>query len=175
MYITKDTYIKLVRFDVTKEHQITFADGVAQVNYFASLQGIELTASSYQRQDFKIRFPACIDQIDRYNYAIVQNKPENYKYYFYYITDMEYISDEVTDVIIKLDVFQTYQFDFHYLKSFVEREHANTDVVGDNTIPEGLEKGEFIINKKENFSGLGRCVYIVTAKRDLDGEVVARN
>lgn len=87
---------------------------------------------------------------------------------------MEYISDELTDVTIKLDVFQTYQFDFHYLRSLIEREHANSDIAGDNTIPEGIEKGEFIINKKETFSGLGRCVYIVTAKKDVDfGDVVA--
>ena len=176
MIITKNSHIKLVRFDVTKEHQITFVDGVAQVDYFINqLNGVELTASSYQRKDFKIRFPALIDSIEQYNYAIVQNKPESYKYYFYYITDMEYINDEMTEATIKLDVFQTYQFDFHYLRSLIEREHANSDNVGENTIPEGLEKGDFIVNKKESFSGLERCIYIVTAKRDINGDVVARN
>lgn len=174
MIITKDSYIKLVRFDVTTEHQITFSDGVAQIDYFINqLEGVELTASSYQRKDFKIRFPALIDSIEKYNYAIVQNKPESYKYYFYYITNMEYISDELTDVTIKLDVFQTYQFDFHYLQSFIEREHTNNDSVGANTIPEGLETGEYIINRKENFSRLGRLIYLVNAKRDLNGDICA--
>ena len=32
--ITPDSFIKLVRFDVTKEHQLTFSDGVAQVDFF---------------------------------------------------------------------------------------------------------------------------------------------
>lgn len=174
MVITKDSYIKLVRFDVTKEHQITFSDATTQVDYFKNqLNGVELTASSYQRKDFKIRFPALIDSIEKYNYCIVQNKPESYKYYFFYITDMEYISDELTDVTIKLDVFQTYQFDFHYLKSYIEREHAESDNVGENTIPEGIEKGEYIVNRKDTFSNLGRCVYVVSAKRTLQGDVVA--
>lgn len=170
MVIDKDTYIKLVRFDVTKEHQITFSDGVSQVDYFLNqINGVELTASSYQRKEYKIRFPALIDSIEQYNYAIVQNKPESYKYYFYYITDMEYISDELTDVTIKLDVFQTYQFDFHYLRSLVEREHANTDNVGDNTIPEGIEKGFFTLNKKEQVEELNRIVYVVQVKKIEDG------
>lgn len=87
---------------------------------------------------------------------------------------MEYISDELTDVTIKLDVFQTYQFDFHYLRSLIEREHANSDNIGENTIPEGIERGEFIVNKKETFSGLSRLIYIVTAKRDVDnGDIIA--
>ena len=169
--ITKDSYIKLVRFDVTKEHQITFSDGTAQIDYFINqLAGTELTASSYQRKDFKIRFPALIDSIEKYNYAIVQNKPESYKYYFYYITDMEYISDELTDVTIKLDVFQTYQFDFHYLRSLIEREHANSDNVGENTIPEGIEKGFFTLNKKEQVEELNRIVYVVQTKKTyIDG------
>lgn len=171
--ITPDSYIKLVRFDVTKEHQITFPDGVAQVDYFKNqLNGVVLEASSYQRKDYKVRFEACVDEIERYNYMIVQNSPYNYKYFFYYITDMQYISDNMTEISIKLDVFQTYQFDFHYLKSFVEREHTNDDSVGSNTIPEGLETGNFIVNKKEELSLL-RTIYIVNAKRDLDGNVVA--
>lgn len=170
--ITKDSYIKLVRFDVTKEHQITFADGVAQIDYFRNvLNGVELTASAYQRKEYKIRFPALIDTIEQYNYAIVQNKPESYKYYFYYITDMEYINEEVTDVTIKLDVFQTYQFDFTYMKSLIEREHANSDNVGDNTIPEGLETGEFIINYTERMSALMNYAYMVQCKKDMNGDV----
>ena len=70
--ITPDSYIKLVRFDVTKENQITFPDGVAQVNYFRDeLEGVVLEASSYQRKDYKVRFPAGIDSIEKYNYMIL--------------------------------------------------------------------------------------------------------
>ena len=170
--ITPDSYIKLVRFDVTPEHQITFSDGVTQVDYFKNtLEGVVLEASSYQRKDFKVRFEACIDEIEKYNYMIVQNAPYNYKYFFYYITNMEYVSDEVTDIFIKLDVFQTYQFDFQYLNSFVEREHVNSDVVGEHTIPENLETGEYIINYTERMSTLMDYVFIVQCKRDMDGVV----
>lgn len=170
--ITPDSYIKLVRFDVTKENQITFSDGVAQVNYFKNtLQGIEADDFSYIRQEEKIRFPYLIDEIETYNYLIVQNLPYNYKYYFYYITDMKYVNDNVTDVYIKLDVFQTYQFDFVYKKSFIEREHVNNDSIGLHTVPEGLETGDFIIDGLYEDLSTSEVIYLVQCKKDLGGDV----
>ena len=71
--ITPDSYIKLVRFDVTKEHQITFPDGVAQIDYFRNqINGVVLEASSYQRKDYKVRFEACIDEIEKYKAEIIK-------------------------------------------------------------------------------------------------------
>lgn len=173
--ITPDSYIKLVRFDVTKEHQITFSDAVAQVNFFRNqIDGLVLNASSYQRKDFKVRFPAVIDEIEHYNYMVVQNLPYNYTYYYYYITDMQYINDEMTECTIKLDVFQTYQFSFHYLKSFVEREHVNSDIVGEHTIPESLELGEYVVNSYDYFNGFENECAILTATKPFNiatGEV----
>lgn len=95
------------------------------------------------------------------------------KYYYAYITDMKFVNPDMTELTIKTDVFQTWQFDFIYKQSYVEREHVNNDSVGLHTIPEGLETGNFIINKKETFSDLGRCIYLVNTKKDLDGSVVA--
>lgn len=170
--ITPESYIKLVRFDVTKENQITFPDGVAQVNYFKNtLEGIEAEDFTYIRQEQKIRFPYIIDQIEKYNYLIVQNLPYNYKYYFYYITDMKYVNDNMTDVFIKLDVFQTYQFDFIYKKSFIEREHVNNDSIGLHTVPEGLETGDFIIDGLYEDLSTSKVIYLVQCKKDLGGHV----
>ena len=47
-----------------------------------------------------------------------------------------------------------YTVDFHYLRSLIEREHTNNDSVGSNTIPEGLETGEFIVNKQATAKSL---------------------
>ena len=169
--ITPDSYIKLVRFDVTKENQITFPDGVAQVNYFKNtLEGIEADDFSYIRQEEKIRFPYLIDEIETYNYLIVQNLPYNYKYYFYYITDMKYVNDNMTDVYIKLDVFQTYQFDFVYKKCFVEREHVNNDSIGLHTVPEGLETGEYVVNSYQYETLLDSQTIVVLTNKPADSD-----
>lgn len=172
--ITPDSYIKLVRFDVTKEHQITFSNLSAQLSYFENLSGLELNASTYQRKDFKVRFPRVIDEIETYNYLIYRNESDstpNYyqdKTFFCYITNMEYINDGNTDVTIQLDVFQTYQFDFIYKKSFIEREHANSDNVGDNIIHEGLETGEFLPNTFEDFTQLNKYVYMLQVTKEYN-------
>ena len=176
--ITPDSYIKLVRFDVTKEHQITFTDLTAQTTYFQNLQGLELQASTYQRKDFKVRFPECIDDIENYNYLMYKNDSDstpNYyqdKYFYCYITDMEYINDNMTEITIKLDVFQTYQFDFIYKQCFIEREHSSTDIVGDNVVPEGLEKGEYIQNDIQTFDNFNDYCYMVQVSKDENANVL---
>lgn len=96
------------------------------------------------------------------------------KYYYAYIIDLEYKNDEVTDVKIETDVFQTWQFDFTYLKSFVERKHVTDDVRGNYTIPEPLETGEYINNWAYHYS-LGKpneagYFYMVQATQDLNGD-----
>lgn len=172
--ITPDSYIKLVRFDVTKENQLTFSDGVAQVNFFLNtLQGVEMQASSYQRKDYKVRFEASIDSIDIYNYMIVRNTSYNYKYYFYYITDMTYINDEMTEITIKLDVFQTFQFEYSYKKSFVEREHVQDDTVGKNIVDEGIETGDYIINNQNHWNIFNPKIFLVQVAKDLSGNLIA--
>lgn len=68
------------------------------------------------------------------------------KYYYAYITDMKFVNPNMTEITIKTDVFQTWQFDFIYKRSFVEREHVSNDTVGIHTVPENLELGEYICN-----------------------------
>ena len=68
------------------------------------------------------------------------------KYYYAYITDMKFVNPDMTEITIKTDIFQTWQFDFIYKQSFIEREHVNDDSVGKHTIPEDLEVGEYICN-----------------------------
>ena len=58
------------------------------------------------------------------------------KYYYAYIENLTYVNDDMTKFNLKTDVFQTWQFDFIYKKSFVERKHVTNDSVGANTLPE---------------------------------------
>lgn len=170
--ITPDSYVKLVRFDVTKEHQLTFANLSAQITYFQNLSGLELQASTYQRKEGIVRFPEVIDKLEQYNYLIYKNDSDttlNYyqdKYFFCYIVDMTYINDKMTEIRIEQDVFQTWQFDFTYKKCFVEREHVNDDTFGKNLVPESLEHGNYIPNNMTTFDGFNNLVYLVQVTKD---------
>ena len=153
MAVTPDTEIRLVKcnLDLDENNQINFTNATTQYNYFNSLTHTSITGASYQRKDNYIRYPAHIDSIIEYNYCMYKNTHYNNKWFYAYITNMEYENDNCTRVYIKTDVFQTWQFDLTYKRSFVEREHVNSDTIGEHTIPEGLETGEFIINSNPTY------------------------
>ena len=68
---------------------------------------------------------------------------------------MEYVNDNCTNIYIKQDVWQTWQFDIQYLQSFVEREmiDVSQDFPGSNREPEGLEFGEPKIQATADIEG----------------------
>lgn len=148
MAVTPDTQIRLIKcnLDLDENNQIDFADGTAQGAYFESLPHVTKYKCSYQRKDNYIRWPDHIDNIIEYNYVAYKNTHYTGKWFFAYITRMEYENDDCTRVYIKTDVFQTWQFDLTYKRSFVEREHVNSDTVGEHTVPENVETGDYIIN-----------------------------
>lgn len=155
MAVTPNTQIRLlsVPFEIDNKNQLTFNNITAQTNYFTSLPNLEIEECSYQRKDNIIKWPAHIDTILNYNYVMYKNKNYSNKWFYAFIDKMEYENNGTTNISIKQDVFQTWQFDLLYKKMFVEREHVNTadDIVGNNTIPEGLQLGEYISNKKSQW------------------------
>ncbi|MBR5304956.1 MAG: hypothetical protein IKU37_09050 [Candidatus Gastranaerophilales bacterium] len=147
--ITPNTNIRLLKvpFEIARKNQLTFASLTAQTTYFLSLPHLEYDNTTYQRQNNIIRFEAPIDDIRTYNYVMYKNESYSNKWFYAYITNMEYKNDNTTDLTIQTDVFQTWQFDIVYNTMFVEREHVNDDSVGANIVEEDLETGEFIANK----------------------------
>ena len=150
MAVTPDTEIRLVKcnLDLDDNNQINFASATAQYTYFNSLTHTTITGASYQRKDNYIRYPDNIDNIIQYNYCMYKNTHYSSKWFYAYITRMEYENDNCTRVYIKTDVWQTWQFDLTFKRSFVEREHVTvaSDTVGNHTVPENLETGDYIIN-----------------------------
>lgn len=170
MYITPDTYVKLVRFDVTPEHQITFLNEQAQRTYFNSLNGLVLSDFTYQRKDNVIRYPALYEDIEKYNYLVYCNEAQSNKYYYCYITGMKYINDEMTEISIKTDVYQTWQFDIIYKQMFVEREHVNDDTIGSNTTAENLDTGEYVVDIENSFDQMENYCYMVQITESQSGQ-----
>ena len=149
MNITPDTNIKLLKcpLELDNKNQITFSNATAQYNYFNSLPKLETDGSYYQRKDSSIYYPDNFDDLLEYNYVMYQNNNYSNKWFYAFIENIEYVSDNCTRLEITTDVFQTWQFDLTYKPSFVVREHTNDDTVGSNVLPENLEIGEYICNK----------------------------
>ena len=146
--ITPNTDVFLLKcpLEMDNQHQMNFATRQAQINYFASLPKIEMEKFSYQRADGVIRVENHIDDIIGYNYVMYRNNNYTNRWFFAFITGMEYVNDHCTYVSIKTDVFQTWQFDLSWKRCFVEREHVNNDTFGLHTLEENIASGEIINN-----------------------------
>lgn len=163
MAITPQTDIRLLKvpFGLDNKNQLTFANVEAQTNYFLGLEYTETERTSYQRKDNLIRYPAHIDSIINYNYVMYKNNNYTDKWFYAFITKMEYVNDNMTYIYIQTDVFQTWQFNLIYKSCFIEREHVNDDTVGKNTVPEGLETGEYIIDNITSTDDLSSYKYVI--------------
>lgn len=62
------------------------------------------------------------DELIKYNYCMYQNKNYSNKWFYAFITGMRYVNDNTTFINIQTDVWQTWQFDLVFKRSFVERE-----------------------------------------------------
>lgn len=153
------------------KNTLTFASKQAQQNYFIGNPNViddfgtstkSYTDFTYLRRDRYIKVDDLIDNIDSNNYLVLLNQT---KYYYYFITSMEYIDDSTTRINIELDVMQTYFFDIKYNQTFIEREHVTNDTPGAHTVPEGLETGEFVSNGtglfNTNWDTYGVCISVV--------------
>ena len=141
-----DVYLLKVPLEIDDINQLTFANATAQYNYFYNLPKLPADNFTYQRKDGTIRFPASFDSLLSYNYVMYRNEAYSNKWFYAFITGMEYLNDNVTAIAIKTDTWQSYQFDLTFKPVLIDREHTNDDTVGSNTLPEDLELGEFVVN-----------------------------
>lgn len=153
-YIAPNTEIALLKnvpLDASYDHTITFANASTQFTYFrgkvASNSGRIFTLNSYQRTGRNtIRLECTIEEAIQYNYLYFKNTNFENKYFYAFIVAWNYVNNATTEIVYQIDVMQTFMFDYTLKQCFVEREHIQNDYVGANTIPEGLEQGEYVIN-----------------------------
>lgn len=160
-----DVYLLKVPLEIDEINQLTFASATAQYNYFNSLPKLGFDKFTYQRKDGTLRIPAQMDDILSYNYVMYRNTAYSSKWFYAFITGMEYVNDSVTAVSIKTDVWMTWEFDLTFKPVLIEREHANTDVAGDNLIPEGLEYGDYVSNGSPVTTASNIKWYIINADK----------
>lgn len=151
-----DVYLLKVPLEIDEINQLTFANAEAQYNYFYSAFKLEVDNFTYQRKDGTIRFSANFDEVIQYNYVMYRNEAYSNKWFYAFITSVEYVNDNLTNITIKTDPWQTWQFDITLKSCLVDREHVNDDTPGKHTLPEELELGEMITNGEvRNFGGVG--------------------
>lgn len=125
-----------------------FDTKASQENYFTSKPVVHsMSQANFQRIDgyHYVAVNENIDDLWGTNYLMFQNAQYNNKWFYAFVTKLEYVQKNATKVHFQIDVFQTWKFDMNFKPSFVVREHCklwNADgspVI--NTIDEGLNYG----------------------------------
>lgn len=136
---------KGIPFDNTYSHVRLFDDRINRLSYFNSKVSATMLNATYQRTHDKIRMRASFEEVADCNYLYFQNISDG-KYWFCFITSIEFVNQNMCDVSFEVDVFQTWFNESFVKPSFIERQHTNDDTIGANLLPEGLETGEYVFN-----------------------------
>ena len=155
MYVTPQTKLKVYRnipWNNDYKHTLWFANATAQATFFASKVAYSFVNFTYVRQTGVIRVPMLADNLYNCNYISFQNESYGNKVFYAFITKVEYVNNETSHIYFEIDHIQSWLFDFTLEQCFVEREHVSDDTVGLHTVDEGLEVGEYLIDKQETLT-----------------------
>lgn len=94
------------------------------------------------------------------NYMAFQNKDYNNKWFFAFIRDIQYVSDNCVNIVFDIDVWSTFYSNLTINKCFVEREHVNDDTIGLHTVPENISSGEIVQEKEYEDTSFNQYLYI---------------
>ena len=128
----------------------------AQLKFFTDRTTHVFTDFTYQRKDNIIRVPVNAEVLfaDGTNYCVYQNTHYNGKWFYCYITRIEFINENMTALHIKTDVFQTWFFEWyknnHMDVNFIARNTVLNDDIFKHTLPEPLPQPEYIVNDTHN-------------------------
>ena len=172
MYISPNTTVKLLKdvpLDASEDHTIWFDTVADQTAWFSAFvkSGMTFDRQYYQRHSKnEIKLEVLADNVYDCNYMMFQNTSYGAKWFYAYITNVEYVNNNVTIIQYQIDDLQTWHFDFTLGQCFVEREHQDTDVAGDNLVPENLETGEYVkemIKNAEDLESLSIVLFATVA------------
>lgn len=138
--------LKNVPLEPSFDHTIWFDSADQQATAFTTYAlAFYFNKVSYQRYPRPyITLDKTADDLFDCNYMMFRNTAYGTKWFYAFITQVEYISNTTSRIYYSIDPMQTYLFDVNVGQCFVEREHAMTDAIGDNLNPESFELGEYV-------------------------------
>ena len=123
---------------------IYFADRTAQYNYFNSKTKYTYDKITYQRVKRNyMRVEINAENLYDCNYLMFQNSSFGNRWFYAFITKVEYIANKVSSIEYEIDIMQTWFYDCTLKECFVDREHSVYDNIYSNLIEEQLELGPY--------------------------------
>lgn len=121
-----------------------------QLSYYQNRVAYTFNNFTYVREQNVVRVPMNAEQLYNCNYMRYKNVGFGDKWFYAFILDIKYISNESAEIRFEVDDIQSWLFNTDATKGFqigacyVEREHVADDTVGKHTLDEGLGTGELV-------------------------------
>ena len=174
------TYVDIfsgVPLEIGTSHTLLFDTAAEQKAYFDSkrITGGTFTNISYQRHASGVmRLEAQMTLLGTANYMRFCNPTFENREFYAFIVDIRYVNNNTVEIAYVIDVLQTWMFEYTVNPCFVDREHAETDNVGDNRVNEGLDTGPFVQAGLEELNHWGTTAadtsFFVVASQGPNGE-----
>lgn len=136
-----------IPFDTTYSDTITFNTVTEQVAYFNTKVKYAYMNVAPIRLQNGVRLPIVADKLYDCNYIRFKNENFGDRWIYAFITKIDWIGVNRSDVYFEIDVIQTWWFDWNFRSCFVEREHITNDAIGNNMVQENIEHGLYVYNK----------------------------
>lgn len=182
-FITPTNNVKLltgVPINNDYENTLYFANRTAQYNYFSSkvkminghpVAWTDISYQRYMRNSIKLEINA--EAVYDCNYMMFQNTNFGDRWFYAFITNIEYIANQVTRIDYQIDAIQTWLLDCTIKPSFVVRKHFPQDSIYTSRVEEGLETGDYVIDELDLFNAnhqtlnqyYGNTIYVVAVTR----------
>ena len=133
-----------VPWNPSYKHVRWYADKTAQANGIASFMDASKTIATYtyQRLDGSIDVEGNPEEYYGFNYVMFQNANFGNKWFYAFVTSVSYKNASTVNLKLELDYVQSYMFDYTIKPCFVEREHVDSDGIGEHVKDEGIDPGE---------------------------------
>lgn len=170
MEIAPSTQIRLlsnIPLDNTYKDTIHFAYDADRETYFISHTKHTYTNQMYQRVNKgKLRLKELSDNIYDCNYMMFKNANYINKWFYAFITSIDYINNEVCEINYEIDVMQTWFKKSMMLPCYVEREHSDTDDIGEYLAPEPVDLGDITCKKIETSGHFNNYTAVIAMARE---------
>lgn len=161
---TPGTKIQLANVPWNDDYRdiVYFPTNAALDTYLAAQSGPDYEfTTTYHKLNQPVRVSMPFNQVIEWNYLRAFNPVQpgggdKSRTFYYFIKDVRYIAPDTTEIIVQLDVWQTFNKNVSFGNCYVERGHvgvANSQNFDDNgrtwlTIPEGHDIGsEYVVTE----------------------------
>lgn len=174
---TPNTTLKLCRvpWDASYRDVVRFVSRETQREWFDKLDGVECRPATMHIFNAPARVELPFNEASNWNYLVAYNDYpglEGPRAWYYFIQRVEYVNAHCTQLVLMLDVWQSFQHDVTFGSCYVTRGHigvANEHQWDDYgrtylALPEGLDTGSEMVTTSQEYQSI-----IEGRHYDIDG------